>query len=246
MNFFDFNAVEYKAYFSEAVKNLVPSLQAEAGKASDSVLQMIDAFEQSIEVMHRIDVDRQRQGAGQLQPAEITEIAHYALSLLDEIANSAVSKGLQQEMVQLHRLSLPITVWVARHQGEINTLEIIVNAVATYANELKGATELEALCQLITNIVAHVSDDIRRDLEATNPVRPWRILNLNWGIVATRSHNPELMEQVFEQLIKNIPADVRQFFQEGMQQMDIIGYPQQVRQVMEKFSQRFGNQQALH
>jgi hypothetical protein len=246
MNIIEFDAVAYKTSFSEAVKNLLPSLQSDASEASASILQMIDAFRQSIDVMQRIDIDWQRQHTIQLQKSEVSEIAHYALSLLAEIANSAVTRGLQKDMLQLHRLSLPITVWVGRHQGEIQALEIIVNAVATYANELKDNAELEQLCRLIGDLVGLVSKEIRQDLEATNPVRPWRILNLNWGIVATRSHNPELMQQVFEELIKNIPADARQFFHEGMQQMDIIGYPQPVRDVMERFSRRFGNQQPLH
>ncbi|MDH5483956.1 MAG: hypothetical protein OEY43_01875 [Gammaproteobacteria bacterium] len=246
MTIFVFDAIEYKKLFLGTVKDLVPSLQADASEASASVLQMIDAFLQSIDVMQRIDVDRQRQAAAQLEPAEITEIAHYAFSLLLEIANSAAAKGMQKEMMLLYRLSLPIVVWLKRHHGEIKILDIVVNAIGSYANELQDNTELESLCQLVTDVVSIVSADIRQDLEATNPARPWRILNLNWGIVATRSHNPVLMQQVFEQLIENIPADAKQFFHEGMQQMDIIGYPQPVRDVMEAFSQQFGNQASLH
>ncbi|MCW9004972.1 MAG: hypothetical protein OQK70_06905, partial [Gammaproteobacteria bacterium] len=81
---------------------------------------------------------------------------------------------------------------------------------------------------------------------ATNPVRPWRILNLNWGIVATRSHNAELIDRVYAQLIKNIPADIHGFVTEAMQQMDIIGYPDHVRKVVAKYYSSLGYDQALH
>jgi len=72
------------------------------------------------------------------------------------------------------------------------------------------------------------------------------VLNLNWGIVATRSHNAGLMAHVFDQLIKNIPIDAKTFFQEGMQQMDIVGYPDHVREVMEKYSKLWGADVDLH
>jgi len=87
---------------------------------------------------------------------------------------------------------------------------------------------------------------IKSDLEAINPMRPWRILNLNWGIVATRSHNTELMAQVFDQMIKNIPADVQQFFDEGMQQMEIVNYPQGVRALMKRYAQGHGGAAPRH
>ncbi|WP_428634967.1 hypothetical protein [Sedimenticola sp.] len=54
------------------------------------------------------------------------------------------------------------------------------------------------------------------------------------------------MEEVFGQLVSNIPQDARGFFQEGMQQMDIVGYPDEVRQVMEKYSGLWGSESRLH
>jgi hypothetical protein len=106
--------------------------------------------------------------------------------------------------------------------------------------------QLADLCRVFRDIIAAVSDDVRQDLEQTNPMRPWRILNLNYGIVATRSHNPELIEEAYASLIKNLPQDARQFFREGMQQMDIVGYPQEVREVVEKYDRMWGSDSTLH
>ena len=246
MNFPEFKADQYRKEFNLAIEELVLSLQSGQDEQAQSALQMIAAMQQSIDIMGRVDSDQQNKQAEPLAAADISQIGDYALSLLDELSVVAANRGMQQLMLVLHRLSLPIALWIARHQGRINKLDIVVNAIASYANELQQADQLELLSNCIGQVVNAVDEDIRRDLEATNPARPWRILNLNWGIVATRSHNVDIMHTVFEQLMRHIPADAKSFFQEGMQQMDIIGYPDHVREVMSKFNKLMGNSEALH
>ncbi len=246
MNFTLFDPNKYRKEFSEVISELVVALKASEDEGDQQVLQMIDAMQQSIDIMERVDADEESSNVQPLNTEDVTQIADYALALLDEISSVAANRGMQSAMLQLHRLSIPVVLWVHRHSGKINKLDIIVNAVATYANELTQAEQLEQLCMVVSKAVHCTADEIKQDLEATNPMRPWRILNLNWGIVATRSHNTGLMEQVFEQLIKNISADAKGFFQEGMQQMDIVGYPDHVREVMEKYNKLVGNSAALH
>jgi len=246
MNFLEFKAEQYRKEFVQATEELGLSLQASQDQQGQDAAQMLAAMMQSIDIMERLEVDQQSTQAEPLQTDDVSQIGEYALTLLEELSVVAANRGLQQSMRVLHRMSLPVAMWIAHHGGRIRMLDIVVNAIASYANELQQTEQLSQLCDSIGRVVAVVSDDIRRDLEATNPMRPWRILNLNWGIVATRSHDVELMEQVFEQLIKNIPADVKSFFHEGMQQMDIIGYPDPVREVMEKYNKQVGNSAPLH
>ena len=246
MNFSEFKADQFRKEFLQATEELALSLGASDDELSQSGKGMLAAMQQSIDIMQRVDADRQNQQTEPLQGDEVSEIGDYALALLDELSVIAANRGLQQTMRVLQRLSLPAAEWIGRHGGRISKLDIVVNAIAGYANELQREDDLEQLSHGIAGVVAAAADDIKRDLEATNPMRPWRILNLNWGIVATRSHNVDIMEQVFEQLIKNIPADARGFFQEGMQQMDIIGYPSHVREVMGKYNKLVGNSEALH
>jgi len=246
MNFLEFKAEQYRNEFVQATEELGLSLQASQDQQGQDAAQMLAAMMQTIDIMERLEVDQQSTRAEPLQTDDVSQIGEYALTLLEELSVVAANRGLQQSMRVLHRMSLPVAMWIARHGGRIRMLDIVVNAIASYANELKQTEQLAQLCDSIGRVVAVVSDDISRDLEATNPMRPWRILNLNWGIVATRSHDVELMERVFEQLIKNIPADVKSFFQEGMQQMDIIGYPDHVREVMDKYNKQVGNSAPLH
>jgi hypothetical protein len=72
------------------------------------------------------------------------------------------------------------------------------------------------------------------------------VLLLNQSIIATRSHNPELMEQAFATLTGKLPEDAARFFSEGMQQMDALNYPEHVRKVMEKYHRQWTVNRALH
>ena len=246
MNYFEFNSGEYKTAFDEAVKDLSLSLQSVQNESAETTLQMIGAIQGYIDVMQRLDADQVVNGRGVSAATDASQIGDHVLNLLDDIATVAVNRGLQETMLLLHRLSLPVALWIETHQGEIERLDIIVNAIANYANELKDPAHLAELCGVISKIQSVVADNIQKDVELSNPMRPWRILNLNWGIIATRTLNPELMAQVFEQLIHHIPADAKDFFREGMQQMDIVGYPDEVRQVMEKYSSLLGAGSSLH
>ena len=246
MKMMDFDPVELGKHLDEYTADLLLSLKAENDEQAQNSIQMIDALKSNIDIMQRVDSDYQANGVDSITLNDINQIGDYAMTLIGELAMAAGNRGLQQVMIKLTRLSVPVSAWLVSHKGKILQLEIVVNAIASYANELTDTELLEQLCQHIENIMQAIEDDVKRDLEATNPVRPWRILNLNWGIVATRSHNAELIDRVYAQLIKNIPADIHGFVTEAMQQMDIIGYPDHVRKVVAKYYSSLGYDQALH
>lgn len=246
MNELNFEPEQIKADFAENTRAMQLSLQAASDAGASASLDMIRAMQATIDIMMRQQSDRKSNAPGVLSAEELSEIGDYALNLLEQLSIVAANMGMQDSMIALQRLSLPVAYWLIQQGGEIRKLDIVVNAVSGLANTITDTQTLERLSRLIAQIIAHTSLDIRQDLEQTNPMRPWRIINLNWGIVATRSHNAELMDNVFEQLVKNIPVDAKAFFTEGMQQMDIIGYPDHVRKVMEKYSKAWGNQDSLH
>jgi hypothetical protein len=123
---------------------------------------------------------------------------------------------------------------------------MLVNSLAGYANELTEPHMLADLAAVIKEVINACDNEIRRDIDQTNMMRPWRVLNLNYGIVATRSHQPELIEHAYDALIENLPQDARQFFKEGKQQMDLIGYPEEVREVVERYNNMWGSESSLH
>ena len=126
-----------------------------------------------------------------------------------------------------------------RHQGQIRTLEPVVNALANFANRMHDPSSLEPLANFMGRVIQASASLIKEDLEKNNPGRPWRVLHLNRGIVATRTHNPTIMEQVFDDLVRYLPEDAAAFFAEGMHQMEALNYPPQVRQVMGRYFDRW-------
>jgi len=201
------------------------------------------AFSQLAEVMARLDADA---ASGQADPADITEIGEYALRLAQTLATSPGCTQSQQQRLDVARLTIGLALWIARLGGRIDTLEPVVDALALQANALRDPQLLEALSEQIHRIIAAVSPLIRQDLEKVNPGRPWRVLLLNHGIVATRSHNTRLMERAFTDLARHLPDDAARFFTQGMEQMDALGYPEPVRKVMQKYHREWTRNRALH
>jgi hypothetical protein len=201
------------------------------------------AFTQLTEVMARLDADA---ATGQVEPGEITEIGEYALRLAENLAASPGCSGSQPQRLELAGLTIGLALWIARLGGRIDTLEPVVDAIALQANAIRDPHRLEVLCEQIHRIVPAVSPLISQDIEKINPGRPWRVLLLNQGIVATRSHNTRLMEQAFAELTRYLPDDAARFFSEGMQQMDALDYPEPVRQVMQKYHRQWTRDRSLH
>jgi hypothetical protein len=214
--------------------------------AEDTPEQILAGLEKAIDVMERADADAgARQGEAVLSDAEVTEIGEYALGLLEAIVQR-VETATGRQSRELTRLAIPISLWISRQGGHINRLELVVNSLAALANELQDMLQIADLARVIRELIDATSVEIRQDLEQNNPMRPWRIINLNYGIVATRSHDPAIMDEAFACLVKNLPQDARAFFREGMQQMDIVGYPDEVREVVERYDRMWGSGDTLH
>ena len=241
-----FNPALFKALFQATIDEYKDYFQHE-DDSDDSPDKLIIAMNQAIDVMERADSDKTVKSGNQspLEESEVSEIGNYALSIL-EMCLTHIETSSGQQARDLTRLSIPVAVWVARQGGRIDSLEMVVNSVAGFANEIQDSAQLSELCKVIGEIIEATSDVIQQDLDNTNPMRPWRVINMNYGIVATRSHDPVLIEKAYDVLIKNLPHDARQFFKEGMQQMDAIGYPDEVRAVVEKYDKLWGSDSTLH
>lgn len=171
----------------------------------------------------------------QVNPQELLGLADHGLRLLGALQERSQLLQCDAARENFEQLSVPVAIWAAQHQQMIGELGVVVNALSKQANRISEPEDLGVLADLMVMIVEAVAPAIRQDPDHSNPGRPWRVLNLNLGIVATRSGDPQRMEAVFEQLLFRLPDDAPGFFDEGMQQMDIIGYPAHVRAIMEKY-----------
>lgn len=177
---------------------------------------------------------------------DLSELGDHGFIVLERLTEWAHTLQLQEAVQRLHATLPSLALFIAARGGTLRVLEPLTNALAAIANELRDTAALEALDWVIRRIIAAVNPAIKQDMEKTNPGRPWRILLLNYCIVATRSHNSEHMEAAFETLVHYLPEEASAFFHEGMRQIDTLDYPQAVRSVMQRWYERWVGHHPLH
>jgi hypothetical protein len=219
----------------------IPSLLPDA---DTNLPSLEEAFEQLVDIMARIESDAQAPGGARSE--DITEIGDYALRLQETLSGVAEKQRLTAQKQPLADLSVNLALWVAAHHGQLKTLEPVVDALAQLANTTQEPRQLEQLSSVIKRIIEAVAAPISQDLEKMNPGRPWRLLLLNHGIIATRSHNTALMGEAFSLLTSKLPEEATRFFSEGMQQMEALDYPPHVRETMERYHREWPVKRSLH
>ena len=215
--------------------------------ANGDPLELISAFGQLFEVMTRLEEDAIR-APGDSSPElvkNVTEIGEYALSLLDKSVQLLPSTEPTRSE-QLALLNIGFVHWVLRHHGELQQLEPVVNDLAMLANRCDNTAALAELARVMLDIIDHAGPRYKQDLASHNPGRPWRLLHLNLGIVATRARRADLMDQAFERLVLHLPLDASHFFYQGMQQLQLGDFPESVRTVMGRYFQHWGSKPVLH
>ncbi len=85
----------------------------------------------------------------------------------------------------------------------------------------------------MTQVADSCTSEIQQDLESGNQLLPWRLLHIKGSIVATRTHDPEIMKNAFDELLAYLPHETDNFLAEGIKGMDALDYPAHVRNLME-------------
>ncbi|MGD8559277.1 MAG: hypothetical protein PVH04_06420 [Gammaproteobacteria bacterium] len=170
--------------------------------------------------------------------AEIDRLSaegNQGLRLLDSLIEWAQAMGLDALEHQLNTVMVLVALLIARRGGELNCPETVVNTLAAMANATSDSRELVELSDLMGELIFATSRLSISDWQNREQHRPWRVLILNRGITATRSHDTRIMETAFDDLIRNIPEDAERFFAQGMQQMEQLDYPDYVREVVSRY-----------
>jgi hypothetical protein len=211
---------------------------------------LVRAFAQLFEAMQRTEAslvqDNAVQSGNQASGQDVSELGEYAL----ELFQAALIWSQQLDLDEIHDVLQGFVIamgrWIARHGGQIFSLEPVVDALARQANQTQEPERLLPLYRAMGEIIDATAAAIRQDLEKTNPGRPWRVLHLNRAIVATRTHHPDVMEEAFSVLTRALPEDAPGFFSQGMEQMDLLNYPRHVRDVMDRYYRKWSVDRSLH
>ena len=240
---FDIDITTMHDLFNSAVACCLDNAQQESPGFDVPPDALNKSMQQYFGVISAINTQTQPDSA--IDMDEMTDLADYGLSLLEEFSDCAQKLNCEESFSVFEQLSIPLAVWAAQQNLTINNIELVVNAISNTANHTEDKEYLSELIDTIEVIIKSIGSEIKADLDKSNMGRPWRILNLNQGIIATRCQDPKRMEAVFEQLLYRLPDDAAGFFAEGMEQMDSIDYPEHVRDVMQKYFHQT-NKPTLH
>lgn len=195
---------------------------------------------QLIEVLNRFflvfdKLDREHGPRGPIPYDDVNELGDHALGCLMDLGIWAENLGLPEQKHEIEKTALEVAQWIIRHGGKLRTLEPVVNALAVSANHTDTEDALKALYQTIADVIEHTAPEIKDDLEKSNPARPWRVLNFNFAIVATRTQERGLMIHAFETLGRHLPGDCSEFFEEAVRQAEKPVYGSEVKALAREY-----------
>ncbi|MCK4707101.1 MAG: hypothetical protein KAU21_00655 [Gammaproteobacteria bacterium] len=221
---------EAHQYFKKLPEELAEYFDEAYQAAFDQLMQALEQFFDVTETVNQQAADDHI-----ISSTEATEIGDHGFILLLKLVDLMEKLDLPHRRKEIEQISLIFARWVIRYRGQLKHIEPIVNAFAHSANSMKDKKSLLALLELMGLVVDASSDEIKHDLESSNIYRPWRLLHINRSIVATRTHDADIMKKVFDEMILYLPQDSASFFSEGMQEMDALDYPPNVRKVIEEY-----------
>ncbi len=211
----------------EVLETLKSALQARPTGLDEQIESLIDHLSSVVT----------NQALDNLNGKTITDIGELGSHLLEKLYYESLENADHQQMYNF--LALAFTYWIVRNKGSINQLEYFVIALAQTANIVNDKISLESLYEVATFVVYATNDALKSHSEGSVPNNPWKILIMNYGIIATRTHTPELMDSAYETLIQYFPGEAAGFFRKAMSEMDRLNYPQHVRNVVERYHAKY-------
>ena len=174
--------------------------------------------------------------------AAISELAHYALELVDRLKAQLWYLDIHDQRDRLSRLFASLAVWFARQDAVLDNLNGAADSFAILVNGENDSAVLADMSHLMNEVLEAASNEIKMDEDRSDQFRPWRVLNLNSGVAATRSFDANLMQETFERMERRLPHDLPGFFADGKRQVQMQEVPEDVREVMTQFADKWATQ----
>ncbi|MGB5831194.1 MAG: hypothetical protein WBG92_04295, partial [Thiohalocapsa sp.] len=146
--------------------------------------------------------------------------------------------GLVEEQKQLHHAVAGLAVAIVRAGARLEVLEPVANAFAALADETQEPERLTTLGYLMEEAITASSPVAAYRAEISGSSHPSRMMLLNLGVVATRSHDTELMERAFDRMAENIPTDLAAFLRGAVDEMEQAGHPEEVKALLLTYQDR--------
>jgi hypothetical protein len=176
--------------------------------------QLINTIYEILALMEKLDQEYGSEGALPIEDAE--ELSDHGIRYLAEIGNWLPRLELGRLQTALNDSIVGVALWAVRHECDIGVAEPVVNALALRANDAGSKEALAAIYGIQQGVIKHLAPRYQHDLEKSDPQRPWRILNLNFAIVAIRAQDMRMMSYAFKTLGDHLPEECPGFFDEAL------------------------------
>ncbi len=197
-------------------------------------LALASALSEFFEIAGAVELSQ-----GYLESDELMEFSAYGLDLLDRLAFLVRKLEIMDQRDTVARMFASMAVWLSRRGAAIDNLEGAADGFGMIVNSLTAAEDLRDICGLMEEVIGVASERLQMDQDRSNAWRPWRVINLNAGIAATRSLDSELIEATFNRLERRLPYDMAGFLADGMRQMAVQNVPDAVSDVMRRYLEKW-------
>ena len=177
--------------------------------------------------------------ASYMDTDDLSEFGSYGLDLLDRLDFLVRKLEIMDQRDNVSRVLPSLAAWLARHEATIENLAGTADGFGMLVNGLSEPQHLAEMCQIMEEVIEATSETLQMDEDRSDTWRPWRVINLNSGIAATRSLDPELMERTFENLGRRLPYDMPGFFADGKREMVVQNVPEAVSEVMNRYAEKW-------
>ena len=125
---FSFNANTFRDSFRNVVAEVIADVESDEQDVN-SPHNLLVAMDQAVEVMARIDADSavsqqmNVESIGLLEEKDISQMGQNTLNRLEAMVSYMQTKTGEQSR-ELIRLSVPVSLWVARHGGKLSQIDM--------------------------------------------------------------------------------------------------------------------------
>ena len=169
-----------------------------------------------------------------LSQEEISELGQHGISLIQTLSEWARSLHLSKENQQLRAVSVIVALWIARHGGQLTSLDIVVDTLAQIANKTSDQQVLKELSSVMGELINAVHADIKSADCGNQAHEIWRILNINRGIIAARTRDLKTIDSVFEQLSDTIPDQAAEYFESNLNIFKVLSDSAQAQRLLNR------------
>lgn len=170
---------------------------------------------------------------------QLSELADYGLDLLDRLAAQVLHLDIHDQRDNLAVVFTSVAVWFARRGAQLDNLQAVSDNFALLVNAQQDAEQLAQLSQHMDQVLEAASERLKADEDRSDLYRPWRLMNLNAGVAAARSLNPEQMGAVFANMGRRVPYEMPGFMADGKRNMLNPNVPQEVQDVITQYAAKW-------